>query len=131
MINGHAIYRCDGFNLRAAPGTLFTLVDPAFAAFAAQRFIPLNCFAHLRTMSGGALATAPAFRIGTNASHNDLCPIFSPPLGVNVGVIGAVPFTSPLVSPSTDVAVILELTTAAVGPTVMTADVLIYGLIVG
>lgn len=132
MINGHIFYRVDGCNLKAAAGTLFALGNPATApVVAGRRYIPLNCFAHLRSMSGGALTTAPAFRIGTNANHNNVCPVFSPPLGIAVGVIGAVPLAVPLSAPDPAVGIWLEMTTAAVGPAVMTADILLYGLVVG
>jgi hypothetical protein len=119
----------DAMDMKSAPGTLW-----AVGTFlgSGMRFIPQFAYLFLRAMSGGALTTSPGLRMGTNATHNNLCPIFIPPTSLVINQIGTMPFASPLIAPLIDsVDLVLELTQAAVGPAVMTADILLVGLLVG
>jgi hypothetical protein len=125
-------FRVDGFDLKAAPGTTFVLSATLQAALVGRRFIPQFCYLHLRTMTGAALTTSPGLRIGTNGTHDNVCPIFIPPTSVVIGQIGAFPLKAPLIAPPIDTTdLILELTQTAVGPTAMTADILLTGILVG
>jgi hypothetical protein len=120
----------DAMNMLSPPGTLFTL-SPAPVGASNYRFVPQSCYIFLRAMSGGALTTSPGLRLGTNASHNNLCPIFIPPTSIVVNQIGTLPFATPLLAPTLDSAdLILELTQSAVGPTIMTADIVLAGILV-
>lgn len=120
----------DAMNMLSPAGTLFTLSATPVGG-SNFRFLPQNCYLFLRAMSGGALTTSPGLRLGTNATHNNLCPIFIPPTSIVVNQIGSMPFASPLIAPSIDTAdLILELTQPAVGPTVMTADIILAGILV-
>lgn len=129
----HSVFRGpDAMDMKSAPGTLFTIVPGTVGMFIGQRFIPQFCYLFLRAMSGGALTTSPGLRLGTNVNHNNLCPIFIPPTSLVVNQIGTMPFASPLLAPVIDGSdLILELTQAAVGPTVMLADILLVGILVG
>ena len=131
--SGLAVFPVEGFSCKAAPGTTFAICPAAsLGVFIGKRFLPLFCFLHLRTMTGGALTTSPGVRIGTNAAHNNVAPLFTPGTGIAVGVIGAMPLASPMVAPALDSAdILLELFAAAVGPTTMTADAYLVGLVVG
>lgn len=135
MICGQLIARADSVNLKASPGTLTPLLVGGAAAGNGAfgiRFLPLFAFVHLRTMTGGALTTGPGIRIGTNANHNDVCPAVTAPTSVTVGQIVSLALASPLQAPpiaTNDI--IVEITQSAVGPTSMTGDFLIFGLIVG
>jgi hypothetical protein len=131
MTTGLATFVVDSANLMAAPGTTFALSpNPPIATN--LRFVPLFVHVHLRTMTGPALTTAPAIKIGTNAAHNNVAPLFSPPLGVAVNAIASIPLASPLAAPQIGTAAMLvELATAAVGPTAMTGDVMVTGLLIG
>jgi hypothetical protein len=123
----------DAMDMKSAPGTLFTLTPGAtIGLYAGQRYIPQACYLFLRAMSGGALTTSPGLRLGTNANHNNLCPIWIPPTSLVVNQIGSMPFAAPLIAPPIDGSdLILELTQAAGGPAIMTADILLVGLLVG
>jgi hypothetical protein len=95
-------------------------------------FLPLACFAVLRTMTGPALTTAPKFRIGGNANHNDVIPLFTVPLAATVGQVAmpspvAPPFTPPNVR---NADLVFEITVAGVGPTAMLGDLLLLGFVV-
>lgn len=131
MTTGLGILVVENVNLKAAPGTTFALTpNPPIATN--LRFLPLFVHVHLRTMTGPALTTAPTIRIGTNAAHNNIAPLFTPPLGVNVNAIASIPLASPLAAPMLGVAsALLELTVAGVGPTTMTGDVIVTGLQIG
>jgi hypothetical protein len=130
FITGQAIFRSDGIDMLAAPGTTFQIVQHAL--FAGLRFIPQFAYVHLRAMTGGALTTSPGLRVGTNGAHNNVCPIFIPPTTIVVGQIGSMPMATPLVAPPIDTTdLILELTQSAIGPSTMTADILISGILVG
>lgn len=132
MINGDGIFRADGINCLLTPGSLFTVnLAMAGIAFGGLRFIPQFAYMHLRTMTG-TLTTSPTFRVGTNATHNNIAPAFTPPTTIVVGQIGAMPLTSPLIAPPITINdIILELTASAVGPSVLTADIILTGLLVG
>lgn len=118
-------------SMKSAPGTTFQL-SQAHAQYAPERFIPQFCYVRLRSMTGPALTTSPTIRIGTNASHNNICPAFTPPTSVQVDTIGSMPLAAPLSAPPIDVSdIILEITQSAVGPTTMLADVLLTGILVG
>jgi hypothetical protein len=141
VISAVIIARAEGVNLKAAPGTTFAtdaLAQVATALAQQQvtgdtlRFIPLHCFAVIRTMTGPALTTAPTIRVGTNATHNNIAPPFTPPVGATVGIVGVLPLASPLsLVPIDSANAFVEVTASAVGPTTMTGDVLVFGLLVG
>jgi hypothetical protein len=125
-------FRFDGADMKSAPNTQIIISTALPAEFAGCRFIPQNAYVHLRAMSGGALTTSPGLRVGTNGTHDNVCPIFIPPTSLFVGQIGTFPLKVPLVAPPVDTTdLILEITQSAVGPTVMLADVLLVGLLVG
>jgi len=132
MMNGTAFFRGpDAMDMKSAPGTLFTM-SAAGLVIPGTRFIPQAAYIFCRALSGGALTTSPGLRMGTNASHNNLCPIFIPPTSIVVNQVGTMPFASPLMAPVIQsVDLFLEVTQSAVGPTIMTADVLLVGLLVG
>jgi hypothetical protein len=134
MISAGGVLRVDGMDMKAAPGATFVLltaIPPVFAGYVV-RFIPQSCYMHLRTMAGGALTTSPGVRVGTNANHNNVCPIWIPPTSLVVGQIGIMPLAVPLIAPPIDTTdLVLELTQTAVGPATMTADILLVGLLVG
>lgn len=109
------------------------LLAPGLHALAPQRdgfrFIPQFCYLHLRTMSGGALTTAPTVRIGNNVGRNNVAPNFTPPLGVNVDALGVMPLASPLRGlDMADGDLLFEVAVAAVGPSAMTCDVILIGV---
>jgi hypothetical protein len=127
-------FRADGVDMKAAPGTLVNLSANVRAQIAslAGRFIPQFCYLGLRTLTGGALTTSPGLRVGTNATHDNVCPIFIPPTSLVIGQIGSFPLKVPLIAPPLDTTdLFLELTQTAVGPSTMTADILLIGLLVG
>ncbi len=132
MIGCHVTGLAENINLKAAPGTLSIVQPRCVFSLATPRFIPLFAFVHLRTMTGGALTTSPGIRLGTNANHNDVCPQFIPSTSIAVGQIGSIPLTSPLQAPPISTNdIFVEITQSAIGPTSMTADVLLIGIIVG
>lgn len=129
---GTIVFRCDGMNLKAAPGTLFVLAEGTLGLYAGLRFIPQFCYMHLRALSGGALTTGPRMRVGTNANHDNVCPIFTGPLGLLLNQIGSVPLAAPILAPPIDTTdLVFEITQSAVGPAIMAADILLAGLLVG
>ena len=103
-------------------------IDPASRLL----FLPQFCYVSLRTLVGPALTTAPKIRAGSNAAHNDVAPIFTVPLGASVGVVANLPLvTFPMSPPHVSLAdIFLEVTQAAIGPTAMTGDIVIQGLLV-
>lgn len=122
-------FHLEGIDLKSAPGTLSNLSSTRFVG---MRFIPQFAYVHLRTMPGPALTTSPGIRIGTNGTHNNVCPNFIPPTTIVVGQIGAIALASPLIAPPVDTTdLILEITQSAVGPTTMTGDVLVTGILIG
>lgn len=131
MTTGLGILVAESVNLKAAPGTTVALTpDPPVVT--SLRFLPLFVHVHLRTMTGPALTTAPSIKIGTNAGHTNVAPLFTPPLGVNVNAIASIPLASPLAAPQVGTATMfLEVAAAAVGPTTMTGDVIVTGLWIG
>lgn len=121
----------DAMDMKQPPGTVFALSTAAIV-LPGIRFVPQACYLFLRAMSGGALTTSPGLRLGTNANHNNLCPIFIPPTSIVVNQIGSMPFATPLMAPPIETTdLFLELTQSAVGPTIMTADILLTGILVG
>jgi hypothetical protein len=95
-------------------------------------FLPQVCFAVLRTMTGPALTTAPKIRIGGNANHNDVVPLYTVPLAATVGQVAmpsvvAPPFTPPNLRA---VDLTLEVNVAGIGPTAMLGDLLLIGFVV-
>lgn len=134
MTNGIAFFRApDAMNMKAAPGTTFVLnTGGTIGGFAGLIFIPQYAFLRLRAMTGPALTTSPGVRVGTNGTHDNVCPIFIPPTTVVVTQVGSVPLKSPLLAPLIDGNdLILEITQSAVGPTTMTADIIVGGLLLG
>lgn len=132
MITSTPIFRAEGFSCLAAPGTLFTLnLSSVLTSFGTLRFIPQHAYLHLRSLTG-TIVTSPGVRIGTNVSHNDIAGQFIPAITVVLGQIGEMPLTSPLIAPPVTTSnIILEITQSAVGPSVMTADVLLTGILIG
>lgn len=130
--NGLGIFRNpDPLDMKAAPGTTFPL-SVVGATLPGTRFLPQAAYIFLRSMSGGALTTSPGIRLGTNGAHNNLCPIFIPPTNLVINQIGTMPFATPLIAPLIDTVDLFgELTQAAVGPTIMLADIVIAGLLIG
>jgi len=132
VITGIIPVRADNVNLKAAPGTLSAMQIVSLGAAFGLRFLPLGAFVHLRTMSGGALTTSPGIRIGTNGTHNDVCPAVIPPTSIVVNQINSLPLASPLQAPPISSAdIFVEITQSAIGPTTMTADFVVYGIIIG
>lgn len=129
-LQGLAMYRLDGISFLSAPGTLFTIIT-AGEGIPGQRFLPQNCYMVPRTMTGGALNTAPSMRVGSNVNHDNVAPVFTPATSITVGRILTIPLASPLSAPPINSSsVIFEITASAVGPTTMTGDVLLVGLMV-
>jgi hypothetical protein len=129
-IFGDAVGRIPGLNLLAPAGSLFELVpqepqmDPG-----EMSLLPVQVYAVMRTKTGGALTVSPKFRIGGNATHDDVCPIFTVPLATPLNVFAQLPL---VVFPMTPVnlragPVFLEITQAGVGPTTCTGDILLAG----
>jgi hypothetical protein len=131
--NSRIVFRNEApMDMKGAPGTQVILLAAGALAALGGRFIPQFCYLYLRSMSGGALTTSPGLRVGTNAAHNNVAPQFIPATTIVVGQIGAMPLASPMIAPPLDTAdLILELTQAAIGPSAMTADILLEGLLVG
>jgi hypothetical protein len=98
------------------------------AARPGVRFLPINAFVHLRTMTGPVLTTAPAFKIGTNAAHTNVAPLFTVPLAVAVDATAPLPLATSI-KPPQGVDVVLEVATAGVGPTVMVGDLVMLGIL--
>lgn len=134
MMGALVIGRARNVNLGALGSVTIEGIDthPQVGGERDRFFLPLYCFAVLRTLTGPALTTSPKFRIGANANHNDVCPLFTVPLGATVGVVAMVPIVAaPFVPPNVlTVPVSLEVTIAAVGPTAILGDVLVAGLLV-
>jgi hypothetical protein len=128
---GQVVFRGpDAMDMKSPPGTLFAM-SSASVVLPGTRFIPQFCYLFLRAMSGGALTTSPGLRLGTNANHNNLCPIFIPPTSIVVNQIGTMPFVAVLLAPAIETLdLFLELTQSAVGPATMTADILLTGILV-
>jgi hypothetical protein len=96
-----------------------------------MRLLPLFAFVHFRNITG-AITTSPSIRIGTNGTHDNLCPIFTPSTSVATGQVLPIPLASPLIAPAITVSdIVLELQASAVGPTTMIADIILVGLLLG
>ena len=95
------------------------------------RFVPTSCVGSLRTLSGGALTTAAAFKIGSDAAHANIAPIFTIPINAVPDVIVAIPLsaTRKAINLLTDT-VFLEVSTGAVGPSAIVGDILLLGTLV-
>ncbi len=131
MTFGQVVFPLFSVSMKSAPGTTIVL-GASGAQYTNQRFIPQFCYTRVRSMTGGALTTSPTIRIGTNGTHDNICPAFTPSTSVQVDMIGAVPFAAPLSAPAIDTSnIVLEITQSAVGPTTMLADILLIGIVVG
>ena len=131
MTFGQTAFSAFSVSMKSAPGTTFVLC-PASAQFSSHRFLPQFCYIRLRSMTGSALSTSPTMRVGTNGTHDNICPAFTPPTSIAVEAIGSMPLTSPLSAPPVDTSsIVFEITASAVGPTTMLADVLLTGILIG
>jgi hypothetical protein len=127
---GDAVGRISGFNLLAPAGTLIELMpqeaqlDPGELSL-----LPQFVYAVMRARTGGALSVSPKFRIGANATHDDVCPIFTVPLATPLNVFAQLPLVAfPLVPVNLRAGpVFLEITQAGVGPASCTGDILLVG----
>lgn len=126
-----ALYRLAApVSLLSPAGTLFPLV-PANSSQTDGRFIPQFCYVHLRSRTGTA-TTGATIRVGTNATHDNVAPSFTAPPGAAVGVIASLALASPLKAPLIETtAILLELVSPAIGPSEMTGDIVIEGILIG
>lgn len=93
-------------------------------------FLPQVCFVTLKTLTGPALTTAPKFKMGGNAGHTDVAALYTVPIGASVGLVAVLPIVNtgnfnPVNLSNTDI--VMEVTQAGVGPTVMLGDILLIG----
>lgn len=129
-IFGDAIGRISGLNLLSPAGTLIELMpqepplDPGELSL-----LPVQVYAVMRTRVGGALTVSPKLRIGGNATHDDVCPIFTVPLATPLNLFAQLPIVAfPLIPVNLRAGpVFLEITQAGVGPTSCTGDILLAG----
>jgi hypothetical protein len=95
-------------------------------------FLPQFCYAALRRMAGPALTTAPKIRLGGNANHNDVAPLYTVPIGATLGVVALIPLVGYPLTPVNlaTTSIILEVTIAGVGPTLMVGDLVLTGILI-
>jgi hypothetical protein len=93
---------------------------------------PLFAYAVLRSKAGGAVTTTARIRMGGNATHDDVAPLFVVGAGAAVGA-----FAMPPLVPAPYVPVNLratpisfEVERAAIGPSQYTGDILLLGMLV-
>jgi hypothetical protein len=105
----------------------FTFGDPADDALVFPQF----AYAVLRSKVG-AVTTAARIRIGGNATHDDVMPLFIVPAGAQVGGYAMPPLVvSPYVPPNLRAGSLsFEVERAAIGPSQLTGDILIVGMLV-
>jgi hypothetical protein len=130
MSYGYAIGRLSGVNLLALGTQNIVPAAPVDASDPTELFfLPVCCYAVLRTLTGPALTTAPKFRIGGNANHNDVVPLFTVPLAATVGQVAMPSVVAPPFQPPNlrNGPLVFEVQTAGVGPTVMLGDLLLIG----
>jgi hypothetical protein len=131
MTAGTVYGRLTGVNLLAL-GTQ-VLVPQATGEAAELNLLPQFIYVVMRTLTGPALSVSPKFRIGANGTHDDVAPIFTVPLGVQLNVFALLPLVAFPFTPVNlkNVSVLMEVTQAGVGPTACSGDVLLVGLQVG
>jgi len=93
-------------------------------------FFPMYSYAILRSKVGGAVTTTARIRIGGNANHDDVMPLFTVPAGAQIGGIAMPPLVvPPFVPPNLRAGPIsIEVERGAVGPTELTGEIMIVGV---
>jgi hypothetical protein len=131
MTSGLLVGHAQNINLGATGTQEIIGLQPQNASDLEHFFLPLYCLTVLRTLTGPAMTISPKFRIGANANHNDVCPVFTVPLAAPVGVVAFVPIVAaPFVPPNIRSAgVSIEVTVAAIGPTAILGDVILIGVV--
>ena len=132
MIVGEVVAPVVGVNLLALGSTVIVPQAPDFGSPEVD-LLPQYVYVVLRTLTGPALTTSPKFRIGANGTHDNVAPIFTVPLAVQVGIFAAIPIVGFPFTPVNLRAgpVVLEVTQAGVGPTACAGDVVLVGMQVG
>lgn len=135
MTTGQAVGRLKGVNLLAtsvagildlSPTQL--LGNPADEAL----FFPEFCYAVLRSKVGGAVTTTARVRIGGNATHDDVAPLFVIAAGAQTGAFAMPPLVTPPYVPVNlrNGPISFEVERAAIGPSELTGDILLVGTMV-
>jgi hypothetical protein len=124
--------RAIGVNLLAT-GT--TVLLPTYAPGPGELealFFPLFAYAVLRSKVGGAVTTTARVRVGSNGTHDDVMPLFVVPAGAQVGAFAMPPLVAqPFVPPNLRAGPIsFEIERAAIGPSELTGDILLIGMVV-
>jgi hypothetical protein len=130
MIMGDAVGRASGMSLLAPAGTLIELVPQEAQLDPGELILlPQYIYAVMRTRVGAALTVSPKIRIGANATHDDVCPIFTVPLATPLNVFAQLPLAAfPLIPVNMRaLPVYVEVTQAGVGPSSCTGDIILVG----
>ena len=127
-IMGNAVGRVSGLNLLAT-GVVELLPQEPQMDPGELNFLPQFVYVVCRTLTGSALTVSPKIRIGSNGTHDNVAPLFTVPLGVQVNVFAQMALVSFPMTPVNLRAgpVSLEVQQAGVGPTTMTGDCFIVG----
>jgi hypothetical protein len=132
MITGQIVGRIKGADL-LTPGPVelipaYFLGDPSEEAL----FFPQFAYAVLRSKAGGAVTTTARIRMGGNATHDDVVPLFVVGAGAAVGAFAMPPLVpTPYVPVNLRATPIMfEVERAAVGPSAYTGDILLVGTLV-
>jgi len=132
MTSGITSGQVKGVNLLATGVTEiippYVLGDPSEDVL----FLPIFAYAVLRSKTGGAVTTTAQIRIGGNANHDDVMPLFTIPAGAAVDsftmpALVAQPFKPASLRGS---AVSFDVSRAAIGPSAYTGDILVVGVLV-
>jgi hypothetical protein len=128
VISGLVVAHVDSVSLLAA-GTV--VLVPTGPENVGKRFLPQFVYACIRTKVGPAMTTSPTIRVGSDAGHANIAPNFTPPLAVAVGSIASLPLAVPLKAPPIDADLVLEIVTGAIGPSELTGDIVLVGVMIG
>lgn len=133
MIAGPVIAPITGLNLLAVGPQTLILQASSLGQVGELNLLTQYIYVVCRTLTGPALTVSPKFRIGVNGAHDDVAPVFTVPLAVQVGIFTLLPIVTFPMAPVNLRAgpVVIEVTQAGIGPTACAGDVVLVGLQVG